>query len=237
MQALPWNHLLLLASLCVAAGCAQFTTLVPEQLRLSQLEDVGAEQLGLEPGVTSSATAKQQMRARGLTGLAYDATVREGVELSVLGADFQRRLHLFKNDRYWQSVRLPQGTGPSYGLELRFAGNEQQLMLLAVQQPPIASAGTEDVLTVFEVTLDKVQAGWQRPLSDLVKKNGGMSHPHLVGSSLVDGVLLVARDAEGALWDESYVFKLPTQGDWTVTPRLMSESMRCSCVRKYAAGH
>ncbi len=182
MQALAWSHLFLLGALWSATGCAQFTTIVPEQLRLSQLEDVGAEQLGLDPGVTSLATATQRMRARGLTGVAYDAKVHEGVELSVLGADFQRRLHLFKNDRYWQSVRLPQGAGPSYGLELRFADNEQQLMLLAVQQPPIASAATEDVLTVFEVTPDTVQASWQRPLSDLVEKNGGMSHPRLVAA-------------------------------------------------------
>ena len=236
MRASLWRTLLLLGALWPEAACGHFSTSVPEHVRLTQLEDVGAEQLGLTPGATSLVAAKQAMQTHRLTGLAQDTAVHGGVQFSVLGADFQRRLHFFRDDRYWTSVRLPQIAGPSYGLELRFANNGEQLMLLIVQQPPIASAESVDVLTVFEVTSQDVQARWQRPLSDLVDKNGGMSHPHMIGINLVDGVLLVARDAEGALWDESYVFKQPQQDEWTVTPRLMSDSMRCSCVRKYAVG-
>ena len=69
----------------------------------------------------------------------------------------------------------------------------------------------------------------------IVERHGGMTSPILVGNDASDGVLLVARDRDGELWDTGYLLRLVQRG-LGLDPQPMTEAIRCSCVRRYAAG-
>jgi hypothetical protein len=229
------HRALVLTAATLAAGCATFTPRVEEPLRLSNLEDASPAALGLEPGSTLQAAALASMSARGLTGVV--STTDELFGLGAVGADFQRSVHVFRRGRYWTSVRLDAGVG--YGLALGFARQGSRRFLLVVQQDPLDRPGGSDRLTVFEVDeaepFEPVRIVDRVSLSELAARHEGLSRPHLVGSSLEDGVLLLGRDREGRVWDESFVVRLESE-KVVFTPRALSDAARCGCVVDYIRG-
>jgi len=62
-----------------------------------------------------------------------------------------------------------------------------------------------------------------------------MTRPAIIGDDLADGVLLVARDAGGSIWETGYFLRMRGNG-LRLEPQPMMDALRCSCVRKYAMG-
>jgi hypothetical protein len=175
------------------------------------------------------------MTARGLTGVVSISDELFG--LGAVGADFQRSVHVFHRDRYWTSVRLDAGVG--YGLAVGCARPGARRYLLVVQQDPIDRPSGSDLLSVFELDeaepyeparlVDRVS------LAELAARHEGLSRPHLVGSSLDDGVLLLGRDRDGRVWEESFLVRLQSE-KVVFTPRALSDAARCGCVVDYIRG-
>lgn len=225
--------------LLALSGCtSSFAPTVPEPLRLSHLDDVSADELAFIPTKTSFVTAEAALarRATGVTkstGSFGSAKGNSTEELAVLGGDFQRSLHLFKNGLYWRSESLP-ADAPAYGLALGLAQEAGSPRLLVVEQSPLAG-GSGNRILLYRVAGHGLELEASRTLDDLAKDHGGMSHPRLIGRDLAEGVLLIARDDAGVLWADTYLFFADEQG-LRVVERTLSDSMRCSCVRGYVDG-
>jgi hypothetical protein len=72
-------------------------------------------------------------------------------------------------------------------------------------------------------------------LGALATRHDGMTSPELLGGSFEDGVLLVARDRAGTLWDTSYLVRVTPRG-LVLTAEAMTSALTCACVRRYALG-
>lgn len=223
----------MLSALVMLPGCV-YAPVVSEPLRVENLDDLPPESLGFRAGTTTIEEARAAFEARRLTGVALARYAREdGPTLEVLAADYQTRLHLFENGRYRASIDLPTAGLPPYGLAVGLGRAGDADVLLALYRDPLARAEEPPQMLSFAISNAGVALVDRRSLRGLVSKHGGMTLPALIGNDLDTGVMLVARDAEGALWDTSYLFTFD-RGRVGVRPQPMTEAMRCSCVRDYA---
>lgn len=224
----------LVAAACLACGCG--APIVDEPLRVGNVSDPGPEALGLQRGVTAFAEAQSALAARGLTGIVQDQFAPEGGGLvGVLAADYQSRVLVFRRGVYDGSVLLPTGGLPPYGMALRIVRDRTATRLLVLLRDPLDRADFPPQLLSFDWQGDRFELAARASLGELVTRRGGMTHPMFIGDDLADGVLLVARDAGGALWDTSYFVRMPGQ-KLTFEAHAMSETLQCSCVQKYALG-
>lgn len=223
-------------------GCATgFAPIVDEPVRIGTLDDLGSRVLGFHVGVTTLEEAKQAMKERHLTGIVADEfATGTGPTLAVLGADYQRHLHLFNDGRYVGNFLLPTEGLPPYGLALRVARAGADTVVLVLHRDPLERASEPPRLLSFRWADNPTRGGasvellGRASLGTLTARHEGMTHPMLLGDSLTDeGVMLVARDHDGALWDTSYVLRFEPHSLGLV-PRSMADALRCSCVRKYA---
>lgn len=222
------------------AGCATFGPAVDEPLRVATVADLSASNLAFRAGETRLDEARSRFTSEGLTGVVEDAHVAGAWgTLSVLGADYQTHLQLFVNDRWTGELALPTHGVPPYGLAVRIGWDGGAPELLVLFRDPLDRDDVPPTLLLFrpETTAPSSPFGLvaSTPLVDLVQQHGGMTTPMLLGDSLTEGVLLVARDRDGELWDTGYFVREAPRG-LTLAPQPMAEAMRCSCVRRYAAG-
>jgi hypothetical protein len=202
------------------------------------VDDLSATSLALRAGETRFDEAKAALLARGVTGVVEDAHVAGASgTLAVLGADYQSRLFLFHNDRFFGELALPTHGLPPYGLALRIGWDEGGAEILVLYRDPLDREDEPPTLLLFQA--DGSESGFRlsvrEPLEDLVQRHGGLTRPMLLGDSLAEGILLVARDRDGELWDTGY-FLRRAASMIALEPQPMEEAMRCSCVSKYAAG-
>lgn len=229
------------AVLCVAlTGCATFGPAVDEPLRVATVADLGASRLALRPGETRLEDVRAKFAAEGLTGIVEDAHVAGAWgTVAVLGADYQTHLQLFINERWAGELALPTHGVPPYGLAVRIGWDGGGPELLVLFRDPLDRDDAPPTLLLFRPRTPAPATPFElvaaTPLVDLVQRHGGMTTPMLLGDSLTEGVLLVARDRDGELWDSGY-FVREAPGGLTLAPQPMAEAMRCSCVRRYAAG-
>jgi hypothetical protein len=217
----------------VLPGC-MYAPVVSEPLRVENVDDLPPESLGFRTGTTTMEEARSLLEGRRITGIAVARYAHEnGPTLEVLGADYQTRLHLFENGKYRSSIQLPTAGLPPYGLAVGLGRAGDADVLLALYRDPLARAEEPPRLLSFSISPAGVALIDRRSLGGLVTKHGGMSRPALIGNDLSTGVMLVARDAEGALWSTSYLFTFDL-GRLAVKPQPMIEALRCSCVRDYA---
>lgn len=218
------------------SGCSGFAPVVEEPLRIGTLDDLSPEALGLQPGVTSADDAKASLLSHGLTGITRASFAREkGEPVEVLGADYQTRLHLFRNGRYEASLRLPTQGLPPYGIALGLGEAGASDLLLVLYRDPLARTEEPPVLLSYRLSAGRYDLVARSTFDSLVKKHGGMTSPLLVGSDLTNGVMLVARDKDGALWETSYLVRFDGAGV-VLEPKPITDALRCSCVRAYAMG-
>ncbi|NUO48929.1 MAG: hypothetical protein HOV80_08750 [Polyangiaceae bacterium] len=226
-------RLLVLSALALLPGCV-YAPVVAEPLRVENLDDLPPESLGFQPGTTTIEEARTVFESRRMSGIALARYAREtGPTIEVLGADYQTRLHLFENGTYKASIQLPTAGLPPYGLAVGLGRAGDADVLLALYRDPLSRAEEPPRLLSFAISNTGVALVDRRSLGGLVSKHGGMTRPALIGNDLDTGVMLVARDAQGALWDTSYLFVFD-RGRFAVRPQSMNEAMRCSCVRDYA---
>jgi len=77
----------------------------------------------------------------------------------------------------------------------------------------------------------------------IARAHGGLTRPLFVGYDLEDGVLMVARDGQGAIWRDAYFVRLhepPYAGAGRARLRLervaLEDAWRCDCVARYVGG-
>jgi len=218
------------------AGCGSGAPVVDEPLRVGNVADPGPEALGLRPGITRLDEARGALETRGHTGVvAEEYAAQGGTLLGVLSADYQSRVHLFRGGVYDRSVALPTGGLPPYGMALRIARDGPATRLLVLYRDPLDRPEFPPTLLTFDWQEDHFELATRTSLEQLVARQEGMTRPLLLGDDLGDGILLVARDAGGALWDTSYMVRI-AGGRAAFEPRPMSDALRCSCVQRYARG-
>lgn len=220
-----------------SVGCAAFAPVIEEPMRIENVRDLDATALRLEPGVSTVDEARERLLSAGITGVTEDAyATTSGASVEVVGADYQRRIHVFRGGKYAHSFTLPTHGVPPYGVTLRLGTAARQTLLFVLYRDPLARAAEPPGILAYAVAPDATLTLVARAsLGDVVARQGGMSRPLLVGSDFDDGVMLVARDAGGALWDESVLLRF-RGGQIEHAPRPITEALRCSCVRKYAVG-
>ena len=228
-----WRSLAL--SIALASGGCYPT--VREPLRVGTLTDAPPMALGFRVGVTTLGEARGKLEHGKFTGVVSDGYAREsGARLEVLGADYQSRVHVFRGGKYEASLPLATHGLPPYGMALRLAKDGNRDVLLVLYRDPLAREGEPPTLLSFAVEPDGLKPLGRAPLQSLVARHGGMSSPILVGNDLGEGVMLVARDRDGELWNTSYLLRL-SGTSLLLEPKPMTEALRCSCVRAYAEGN
>jgi len=231
---IDWRGVLPYLCALATAGCLAPT--IREPLRAETVADLAPDMLGFRRGATTLDEARSTLRLRHLTGIVDDGYAREqGGRFEVLAADYQSRVHLFRDGTYEQSLTLATHGLPPYGIALRIAKDGPSDVLLVLYRDPLARVEEPPTLLSFRVETTALQPLGRASLEGLVARHGGMSAPILVGNDLADGVMLVARDREGELWDTSYLLRFES-GKLALEPKPMTEALRCSCVRAYASG-
>jgi hypothetical protein len=232
-----WIGWLLTTTLALlAAGCAGQERLVTEPLRVGNVANLTPESLGLQPGITTFDEARARLAGYQATGIAGDAYAREpGSRIAVLGADYQRQLHVFRNGRYDHSLFLETHGVPAYGLALRLSNLGSSLVLLVLYRDPLERADHPPTILAYYLDNGHFRPWTIASLESPSSQHPGMTSPMFVGNDLGDGIVLVARDRQGSLWTAGYLLRVE-QGQLTAHPRSMADIMRCSCVREYASG-
>jgi len=72
-------------------------------------------------------------------------------------------------------------------------------------------------------------------LGELSTRHGGLTSPMFLGNDLDAGIVLVARDREGAIWTSAYLVKRDDR-QVRFEPIAIEEMAKCSCLSKYLNG-
>ncbi len=226
----------LLLAIAVALGggaCASFAPVVEEPLRVGNVADLDPAAIGLVPSVTTLQEARASVARHRLSGLVeVEYASAGGAVITVLGADYQRRLHVFENGRYTHSVQLPTAGVPPYGLALGLGDHRAAEVLIVLYRDPLQRADEPPRLLAFQLARGRFELFGRASFEHLVAEHGGMTRPALIGHDLEDGIMLVARDRDGRLWDTTYLLRIDEDAV-TVQPKSITDALQCSCVRKY----
>lgn len=242
-----------------ATGCASLTSSVREPMRIGNTADLSPEALGLRHGATRLDEARDRLRAAGLTGIVSDefvapapSPIDSGQVLAVLAADYQSRIHVFRDGRYDTSLRLPVDGALPYGFVLRLGADEKSTMLLVLHRDPLGRPTQPPELLSYrwlsgeapEEEVDdpyasqsavgpRFELAQRTSLADIARSHRGMTHPILVGTTFTEGALLFARDEQGRIWDKGYLVRSKA-GTVELDAMPWAKAMRCSCVQNYS---
>ncbi|MFO0552360.1 MAG: hypothetical protein U0271_28490 [Polyangiaceae bacterium] len=232
-----------LALFVALSGCvSEMAPVVAEPLRVGNVDDLPAESLGFVRGKTTLDEARAALVAHKLTGVVDDQFARDGgATVQVLGADYQRAIHVFRGGVYDHSMSLPTHGLPAYGLALRLARSGSSDVLLVLYRDPLGRREDPPVMLAFRWQTDRFAFAGSLSFEAIVNARGGMTHPLFVGTDLDEGVMLVARDQRGALWETAYIVRAlapqpNTAQHFDVRPKPMSEALMCSCIHDWAFG-
>ncbi len=240
-------------------GCASLTSSIHEPMRIGNTADLSPEALDLRPGATSFDEARERLRAAGLTGIAADSFVApsatgngSGPVLAVLGADYQSRVHVFRDGRYDASLLLEAAGAIPYGVVLRLGADETSTMLLVLYRDPLGRASQapellsyrwlsgdgpeqdgDDPYASASPSRARFELAQRTSLAGIASRHHGMTRPILVGTTFTEGALLFARDERGRIWDKGYLVR-SRAGSVELDAMPWAKAMRCSCVQKYS---
>jgi len=208
---------------------------------MKNANDLSARELGFSKGETTTQSALEIMQKKELTGIIKDtASFESGVHLDFITADYQSRIHLFKNLKYARSIDFRSDAVLPYGYAVRAASVENRVYLLVLyrdafamtNQKIAAAAPTVSVLRFDEASFNEEG---KISLKAIEEANEGLTRPVFVGYDLSQGVLLVARNSEGEIWTHGYFFKLKDNA-LQLDPVPIDQAAQCSCVQKYLTG-
>ncbi len=229
----------------LSGGCRHLLPAVEEPIRIANTQDTSPERLGFEKGKTSFDEAAASMKSIGLTGVArtmYTDITAKGpsLVLQALSADYQTKVHIFENGYYSGSVAVPSGKVVPYGEALTISSRGKDVFLLALYRDPLemtAEAWRAEAprIDIFERTAGTFVFRSRFSLKQIAADNEGITHPIFVGHDLSMGVMLLARDRRGTIWDGAYFLKLEN-GLVKATHASLNEVSRCSCVQRYMYG-
>lgn len=232
---------LLITAMCAAslsmADCRPIRT---EPLRSANLQIYTVNQLGLVKGKTHFDSLKSKMEKRKMTGVSESAYTIGKTTYQAITADYQTEVHIFENSRYTGSLPVKCSDVLPYGYNLRIGESGGKLRLLALYRDPLeytfekrlARPARIDVFTYD----DSFRFMKTIPLHNLSEKHGGLTRPHFVGHDLDIGIIFLARDNLGSVWDKAYILSV-TDGAVKIKSVPISEAEECSCVRDYIYGN
>ncbi len=232
-------------ALSLSPGCRYFLPVVTEPIRIENTDDMSPAKLGFVKGETTFAQAQAMMRGKNLSGLTKTvfADLRPGARdlvLNAISADYQMAVHVFENDRYRESVRLHAGSVLPYGGALTISSSGNSIFLLALYRDPLEMTDQKLMaqpprIEIFEQSGGSFVFRSTFHIGKIAADNGGITRPIFVGHDLDDGVMLLARDNDGVIWDGAYFLRLEN-GSLKTTHVSLQEASRCSCVQKYMYG-
>lgn len=196
-------------------------------------DDISAEALGFIRGGTTAEEAVRAMDRRGLTNIARNSNVpQHGMSIEAITADFQHCIHLFRDRKYEQSVRLEIGAAelPQRYL-LRVADYGDGKMIVALIRDSAGGSGPRLALTPYSD--GQVGTPSYHGLSELERRHGGMQYPVFVGYDLQFGITFIARDEQGVPWENGYVISWDGRR-LAMRPVPFYDLMQCDCIRTWA---
>ncbi len=233
------------AASLVLPGCGLMRQ-EPMRLNPEAMMSIDADDLGFVKGRTEADDARKMMEARGLTGIVRESGVYMDKTLEVIASDYQPELHLFESGTYQRSIPLKTDGVPPYGFGLRLATSEGKTYLLALYRDPLDMVKSFDHgmpvepprIDIFQLTEDSFRRKGRLRLSKISKTHGGLNDPLFVGHNLEDGITLLARGSNGAIWGKAYHLKLVKNEDGRMRLRItgwdpLSVVAKCSCVQEY----
>ncbi len=235
----------LAVSLASSPGCRYFMPKVEEPIRIQNADDIDASGLGFVRGKTAFGEAEAAMRRKGLTGISktvYTDITAPGRSpvLNAIAADYQSSVHVFLNDAYLESVKLHNGPALPYGPTITISSGAGAVLLLALYRDALDITERRDMaaeprIDVFEQRGGRFSFRSAMRLGDMAAENNGISRPIFVGHDLDAGVLLIARDRDGVIWDGGYFIRLE-RGMLKTSRVSLDDASRCSCVQRYIYG-
>jgi hypothetical protein len=232
---------LLITAMCAASlSLAYCRPIRTEPLRSSNLQMYTINQLGLIKGKTHFDSAKRRMEQKKMTGIAEDSYTIGKTMYQAMTADYQTEIHIFENSRYTGSVPVKCGPILPYGYSLRIGESEGKLRMLALYRDPLqytfqkglAHPSRVDVFT-YDESLRFMKT---ISLSTLSKTHSGLTRPIFVGHDLGIGIIFLARDNDGRVWDKAYLVSV-TDSAVKMKSVPVSEAEGCSCIRDYIYGN
>ncbi len=229
----------------LSGGCRYLLPVVAEPIRIENADDMAPERLGFAKGKTTFDEAHAAMKSRRLTGITktiYTDTRSKGpsLVLHALSADYQTRVHIFEDGLFADTVRLPSGGVLPYGGALSISSAGGKVFLLALYRDPLEMTDHKAMaqaprIDIFERTDGRFVFRSRFSLGTIASENGGITRPIFVGHDLDEGIMLLARDSDGVIWDGGYFLRL--EGGLLKTAHVpLEDASRCSCVQKYMYG-
>ena len=240
------NACIMAAAISIQPGCVGLLPRVEDPIRIQNMDSVPLSKLGFIKGKTTLAEAERIMKKMNMSGVTSITYVYEKPPvLGAIGADYQLSVHIFENDAYKESISLEAGNVLPYDISLKFVSAEKQVFLLALYRDPTDMIGDKDFqkrhpsspprIMVYStengafVKKSRFDIGW------LTDRMGGMTDPLLVGTDMDMGILFLARDRSGSVWDNAFILKM-AGGKLEFNPVPLSEASKCSCVVNYMYG-
>jgi len=228
---------MILALVAPAAGCARaFYARAPEQATElgNAFDSLSPQALGFIKGRTRLEDAVRTMERRGIKHIVQNTTAGTGKgTTSALAGDFQHYIHIFRDERYEQSVRLAINPGELPArYAVRVADYSGSKMILALVRD---AAGIERTMMAM-IPYSKGAVGQiaYPDLSGLERRHGGMQYPIFLGYDLDMGITFIARDKEGVPWDSGYTLTWDGKKLRT-SPVPFRDLMGCDCIRGWAS--
>ncbi len=210
-----------------------------EPLRLSNPNRYSALQLGFVKGKTDPDSAEKTMKHYHLSGLETDSFMSDGRYLNALGADYQPCVHIFADGRYRESIMMESGAVP-YGYDLNFAKYKGKTVLMALYRDPMGYTtgrryAKEERIDFFMEREGHFRYHGHLPLGVLSRKHRGLTSPFLVGRGLDTGIIFIARNDKGEVWDNAYLITC-VERKIVAKPIPLRKAARCSCIKRYLEG-
>jgi hypothetical protein len=231
---------LIATALCAAslsmAACRPIHT---EPLRSSNLQMYSVGQLGFVRGKTDFESAKRMMEKRGMTGISDDFYVFGKKIFHAISADYQTDIHIFEDNHYSGSIPVKCGSVLPYGYQLRLGESEGRLRLLALYRDPLEYTFQKKMARPARIDVfthgDSFRFMKSIRMDGLSRAHSGLTRPIFVGHDLGMGIIFLARDNDGRVWDKAYI--LSVRGSSASIKAIpLSEAEGCSCVRDYIYG-
>ena len=220
--------------LAVPACTSLLESQIYEFNRAKNTESLTSEQLGLVKDKTKILEAFRKMNELDLTGIVKDdCGLDDGSLLQALAADYQKQVHIFRDNRYFQSVELHSGEMETHGFGIGMGTDGETTALFAayrdknrIIQPRVDTFLSQDSSFVYKGSLQ---------LGEKAKKEGGFALPHFVGHDLKSGMLLLGRNDSGGVWKKIPRIRI-IDGKLEIDEVSLNYAARCGCTMDYIKG-
>lgn len=228
---------LVLAAMCAASLSLTNCPLAHmEPLRSSNLQTYSVRELGLIHGKTDFASARAAMKRRKMTGIAEDFYVKGGKIFHAITADYQGEIHLFEDNLYKGSIPVKCGSVLPYGYQLRIGESKGRVRLLALYRDPLEYTFEKKLAAPARIDVFTHEGSFRHlktiSLKSLSEAHGGLTRPVFVGHDMDVGIIFLARNNHGAVWQKAYLISV-TDETTSIKSVPLSEAAKCSCVQDY----